>query len=48
MGHPFVFVYTNQIKFHVHALQSCLLFPCALPQSPTLVNHKDCEPSSLH
>jgi hypothetical protein len=32
MSHPFVFVYTNQIKFHVHALQSCLLFPYTLPK----------------
>jgi hypothetical protein len=31
MGHPFVFEYTNQNKFHVQALQSCLLFPYALP-----------------
>jgi hypothetical protein len=41
MGHPFVF---NQIKFHVHALQSCLLFPYALPWASTLVIPEDYEP----
>jgi hypothetical protein len=42
MGHPFLFVYAYQIKLHVHALQSCLLFLYALPKS-IKVNRKDFE-----